>query len=272
MKSKEKIEESVEYILQNKIKKCDLGIVIGTGLGGLVNTVNIIAEIPYSSIPHFPVSKMEMQNSRIIFGKINSREILIFDGRFHKYEDLNYFQITYPIYIMSRLGVRKLIVTNAAGGIDLKLKKGQLMIIKDHINLQGGSPLAEKENFGMGERFVDMSRPYSKDLIEKVVNISNQSKIKIDLGVYACVVGPQLETSAEYKYLRIIGADAVGMSTVPEIIVANQLGIECLAISVITDLCDPENLEPINIKEIIEMGKKGEKQLLKILIELLKDF
>ena len=160
MNSKEKIEESIEHILQNKIKKCDLGVVIGTGLGGLVNSVNIITEIPYSSIPHFPISKMEMQNSRIIFGKINSREILIFDGRFHKYEDLNYFQITYPIYIMSQLGVNKLIITNAAGGIDLKLKKGQLMIIKDHINLQGGSPLAEKENFGMGERFVDMSKPY----------------------------------------------------------------------------------------------------------------
>ena len=126
MNSKEKIEESVEYILQNKIKKCDLGIIVGTGLGGLVNSVNIIVEIQYSSIPHFPLSKMEMQNSRIIFGKINSREILIFDGRFHKYEDLNYFQITYPVFIMSQLGVKKLVVTNAAGGIDLKLKKAIL--------------------------------------------------------------------------------------------------------------------------------------------------
>ena len=170
---------------------------------------------------------------------------------------------------MNELGVKKLIISNAAGAINLNYDKGEIMLIEDHINLQGGSPLAEKGIDSLGNRFVDMSEPYDNSLKDKAIKIAGEKKITLHKGIYAAVVGPQLETKAEYRYLKIIGADAVGMSTVPEVIVANQLGIDCIAFSVLTDVCDPDNLEPIDINNIMEMAKKAEQSLIVIVKQLI---
>ncbi len=264
----QKIEESADYIKSQGIEGGALGIILGTGLGDLVKHLNIEKEIPFENIPHFPVATVEYHSGKLILGTLNSKKVLVFQGRFHLYEGYNFFEITYPVRILNALGIKKLIISNAAGAINLNFNKGEIMLIEDHINLQGGSPLAEQGIETLGERFVDMSEPYDKKMIEQVKVIAKQEKIKLHSGVYAAVVGPQLETKAEYRYLKIIGADAVGMSTVPEIIVANQLKMECIAFSVITDVCNPEDLKPIDIPDIMAMAKKAE-QFLIILIQKL---
>ena len=200
---------------------------------------------------------------------IYGEKVLVFEGRFHAYEGLSYFQITYPIRLMHSVGIKKVIISNAAGAINLNFKKGEVMLIEDHINLQGGSPLAEKGVETLGPRFVDMSAPYASTLCKQVKEIATNNDITLHTGVYAAVVGPQLETKAEYRYLRQIGADAVGMSTVPEVIVANQLNMDCIAFSVLTDECDPANLKPIDIEDIMASAKKAEQSLIILVKNLL---
>ena len=265
----EKINESLAFLKAKGIKDKAIGIILGTGLGDLVEHLNIESEIPYGDIPHFPKSTMEFHKARLLYGKIEDKKVVVFEGRFHAYEGLNYFEITYSIRLMHALAVKQLIISNAAGAINLDFKKGELMLIEDHINLQGGSPLAEKGIDQFGERFVDMSAPYSKNLIERSKNIAHENKISLHTGVYASVMGPQLETRAEYRYLKIIGADAVGMSTVPEVVVANQLQIECIAFSVLTDECDPDNLKPIDIPDIMAAAKKAEQSLIILVKQLI---
>ena len=265
----QKIQESSKYLKKQGIENGAIGIILGTGLSDLVNHLEIEKEIPFEDIPNFRSATVEHHTGKLIYGSLSSKKVLVFQGRFHLYEGYNFFEITYPVRVMNELGVKKLIISNAAGAINLNYDKGEIMLIEDHINLQGGSPLAEKGIDSLGNRFVDMSEPYDNSLKDKAIKIAGEKKITLHKGIYAAVVGPQLETKAEYRYLKIIGADAVGMSTVPEVIVANQLGIDCIAFSVLTDVCDPDNLEPIDINNIMEMAKKAEQSLIVIVKQLI---
>ena len=266
---KQQIDESQAFLNSKGIDSIDFGIILGTGLGDLVNELDVEQEFPYAAIPHFPNTTMEFHHARLLYGNLCGKKVLVFEGRFHAYEGLSYFQITYPIRLMHSVGIKKVIISNAAGAINLNFKKGEVMLIEDHINLQGGSPLAEKGVETLGPRFVDMSAPYASTLCKRVKEIAANNDITLHAGVYAAVVGPQLETKAEYRYLRQIGADAVGMSTVPEVIVANQLNMDCIAFSVLTDECDPANLKPIDIEDIMASAKKAEQSLIILVKNLL---
>ena len=268
---KEKIESSAAFLKTKGIDQIELGVVLGTGLDGLASDVELLQEIPYHDIPHFPTSTQTYQKGRLLYGTLNGISLLAFQGRFHLYEGYDFFEITFWVRVFAALGGKRLIISNAAGAVNLNFDKGELMLLTDHLNLQGGSPLALKGMETLGEHFVDLSQPYSKTLRAKALEIARANKIQLHQGVYAAVVGPQLETAAEYRYLKIIGADAVGMSTVPEVIVAKQLGIEVIAFSVLTDVCDPENLQAINIPDIMAMAKKGEQDLIKIVKGLLSE-
>lgn len=268
---KEKIESSAAFLKTKGIDQIELGVVLGTGLDGLASDVELLQEIPYHDIPHFPTSTQTYQKGRLLYGTLNGITLLAFQGRFHLYEGYDFFEITFWVRVFAALGGKRLIISNAAGAVNLNFDKGELMLLTDHLNLQGGSPLALKGMETLGERFVDLSQPYSKTLRAKALEIARANKIQLHQGVYAAVVGPQLETAAEYRYLKIIGADAVGMSTVPEVIVAKQLGIEVIAFSVLTDVCDPENLQAIDIPDIMAMAKKGEQDLIKIVKGLLSE-
>ena len=269
MNKKEQIAASKKYLAHHKIPHDCIGIILGTGLGDLVEHIDVKVEIPYEDIPHFPKSTMEFHKARLLYGTLNNKEVLVFEGRFHAYEGYTYFEITYPIRLMEAMGCKNVIISNAAGSINLSFKKGELMLIDDHINLQSGSPLAEKGIEALGERFIDMSNPYCKKMTSTALSIALQQGITVHKGVYAAVTGPQLETKAEYRYLKIIGADAVGMSTVPEVIVANQLNMSCIAFSAITDECDPDHLAPINIEDIMASAKKAEQSLIIIVKKLI---
>lgn len=268
---KQQLEESTAFLKNKGIQTPDFGIILGTGLGDLVQEMEVEIEIPYADIPHFPSSTMEFHQARLLYGMLSGRKVVVFEGRFHAYEGLSYFEITYPIRLMHALGVKKVIISNAAGAINLDYKKGEVMLIEDHINLQAGSPLAEKDSESLGPRFVDMSSPYSPSLCHRIKEIAKEKAISLHSGVYVAVTGPQLETKAEYRYLRLIGADAVGMSTVPEVIVANQLEMECVAFSVLTDECDPDNLKPIDIEDIMASAKKAEQSLIVLVKTLLSN-
>jgi len=268
---KEKIESSAAFLKTKGIDQIELGVVLGTGLDRLASDIELFQEISYHDIPHFPTSTQTYQKGRLLYGTLNGISLLAFQGRFHLYEGYDFFEITFWVRVFAALGGKRLIISNAAGAVNLNFDKGQLMLLTDHLNLQGGSPLALKGMETLGERFVDLSQPYSKTLRAKALEIARANKIQLHQGVYAAVVGPQLETAAEYRYLKIIGADAVGMSTVPEVIVAKQLGIEVIAFSILTDVCDPENLQAINIPDIMAMAKKGEQDLIKIVKGLLSE-
>lgn len=260
----EKIKQSLAFLQEKGIGPASIGIVLGTGMYDLISQMNLEKSIAYADIPHFPEATQEFQKGILHYGSLDGKKVYAFQGRYHLYEGHDFFEITYFIRIFKALGGKTLLLSNAAGAINLHFKKGRLMLIEDHINLQGGSPLALKGIETLGERFVDMSMPYTLTLREKVRAIAAAEKIALYQGVYVSVVGPQLETPAEYRYLKIIGADAVGMSTVPEVIVARQLGLEVLGLSVLTDECNPDHLQPIDIVEIMEMAKKGEKDFIKI--------
>lgn len=264
MNFQQQIEESSQFLAAKGIPNTAVGIVLGTGLGILAEELDLKIEMPYCEIPHFPKVTMEYQKGRLLYGLFQGKPVLMFQGRFHAYEGLTYFEITYPIRLMKALGVKTVVLSNAAGALNLSFKKGGLMLIEDHINLQGGSPLAEKGIEVLGNRFVDMIEPYSKRLNDKAVQIAEELEEELFRGVYTIVLGPQLETRAEYRFLKLIGTDAVGMSTVPEVIIANQLAMEVVAFSVLTDLCDPDDLQPIDIEDIMAAAKTAEKKLIRI--------
>ncbi len=264
------INQTTKYLLEEGFKNATVGIILGTGLGQLINHIAIEKEINYSEIPNFPTSTMEFHAGKLILGTLENKKVIVMQGRFHLYEGYSLQEITFPVRILKALGIEQLLISNAAGAVNLNFKKGDLMLIEDHINLQGGSPLAFKNVSDFGERFTDMCEPYDLDLRNKAIEIAKKQEIPLHKGVYAAVVGPQLETKAEYKYLKIIGADAVGMSTVPEVIVANHLKLPVLAISVLTDECDPEHLKPVNIPEIIALAVKAEPVLVALFKELIR--
>lgn len=265
------IEDTTKYLKEKGFNKPDIGIILGTGLGQLLDKVDIIHKVSYNHIPHFPTSTVEFHKGKLIYGKIEGKTAVIMQGRFHLYEGYDLLDVTFPVRIMYRLGIKKLLVSNAAGAINLDFKKGDLMLIDDHINLLGGSPLAYKGVSKIGNIFVDMSCPYDKNMSETLKNIAQSEDITLHQGVYASVLGPQLETRAEYRYLKTIGADAVGMSTVPEVIVANHLKLPVVAVSVLTDECDPDHLEPVNIEDILSTAAKAEPNMVKLFCELIKD-
>lgn len=267
---KKYIKQAVEFLKQRGFEAPEVGIILGTGLGQIIEKVDIEAEMSYNHIPNFPTATVEFHKGKLIYGSLSGKKVILMQGRFHLYEGYSLEDVTFPVRVMHALGIKKLLVSNASGAINLAFKKGEIMLIEDHINLQGGSPLAFKGVEKMGERFVDMSAPYDPDMNQKIENIAQNQKITLHKGVYASVVGPQLETRAEYRYLKIIGADAVGMSTVPEIIVAKHLGLPVSALSVLTDECDPDNLKPVDIPEIMEMASRAEPHMITIFTELLK--
>lgn len=264
------ITETTDYLIAKGFDKPEIGIILGTGLGQLIDEIEIHHEVSYNHIPNFPTATVEFHKGKLICGILENKKVVVMQGRFHVYEGYSLQDVTYPVRIMEKLGIHTLLVSNAAGAINLNFKKGELMLIEDHINLQGSSPLAFKGVEHLGERFTDMSEPYNLEIKTKFKDIAKANNIKLHEGVYASVVGPQLETRSEYRMLKTIGADAVGMSTVPEIIVASHLKIKAAAISVLTDECDPNHLKPVDISEIIAMAEKAEPQMITLFKELIK--
>jgi len=264
------IEETTDYLKEKGFESPEIGIILGTGLGQLLNHVEVLKEVSYNHIPNFPTATVEFHKGKLIYGILEGKKVIVMQGRFHLYEGYSLQDVTYPVRIMKHLGIDTLLVSNASGALNLDYKKGELMLIEDHINLQGGSPLAFKGVEQLGERFVDMSAPYNTTLNTRFETIALKNNMTLHKGVYVSVVGPQLETRAEYKMLRLMGADAVGMSTVPEIIVANHLQLKVAAVSVLTDECNPEHLKPVNISEIIAMAAKAEPDMITLFKELIK--
>lgn len=265
----QKLQETTSFLTSKGIINPTIGIVLGTGLGKLIHEIGIEEEILYSEIPHFPEATVEFHSGKLIYGTLSGKKVLVMSGRFHLYEGYTLQEVTYGIRVMHQLGVKNLLISNAAGAINLSYKKGDLMLLEDHINLQGGSPLAFKQANTFGNIFADMLAPYSKKLNTKLKEIAHKNNIKLHEGVYASVVGPQLETRAEYRMLQILEVDAVGMSTVPEVIVAKQIGLPCIAISVLTDECNPKDLQPVNISEIIAIAEKAEPKMITLFKELI---
>jgi purine-nucleoside phosphorylase len=264
------IKEVVAYLEKRGILNPEVGIILGTGLGtAFVKEIKNPVIINYNSIPHFPISTVEFHKGRLIYGDLKGRKVLAMQGRFHFYEGYSMQQITLPVRVMKILGVRQLLISNAAGNMNMKWKKGELMLIDDHINFQGDNPLRGENFETFGPRFPDMSQPYSKKLNKMLADIAKKHKIRLNKGVYAAVIGPQLETRAEYRFLRMAGADAVGMSTVPEVLVANHMGLPCCAISVLTDDCDPDDLTPVKIQEIIKVANEAEPKVTKLYVSLI---
>ena len=264
------IKEVVAYLERRGIIKPEVGIILGTGLGSqFVKEIRNPVIINYNSIPHFPISTVDFHKGRLIFGELKGKKVIAMQGRFHFYEGYSMQQITLPVRVMKFLGVRHLLISNAAGNMNAKWKKGELMLIDDHINFQSDNPLRGENFETLGPRFPDMSQPYSKKLNKMVIDIAKKNKVKLNKGVYAAVMGPQLETRAEYRFLKMAGADAVGMSTVPEVLVANHMSLPCCAISVLTDDCDPENLKPVSIDEIVKVAAKAEPMLTNLYVQLI---
>lgn len=269
--TQKQLDESTAYLVGKGFEQPEIGIVLGTGLGKLVDDIEEPIEAHYNHIPFFPLATVEFHSGKLLYGTFQGKKVVVMQGRFHLYEGYDLMDVTYPIRVMHQLGIKKLFISNAAGAINLDFKKGDIMLIEDHINLQGGSPLAFKNVAKFGDRFTDMAEPYDKEMRTKLMAIAQREKITLREGVYASVVGPQLETRAEYRMLKILGADAVGMSTVPEVIVANHLRLPIVAVSVLTDECDPDNLQPVNIEEIIAIAGKTEPKMVKLFKELIKE-
>ncbi len=270
MKLPQKIEEAVKYIKSQCQLTPEVGIVLGTGLGGLINSIEQEAVIEYSSIPYFEDPTVMEHEGRLIFGKISGRQVVCMQGRFHLYEGYSYEEVTFPIRVMKALGCEYLVVSNACGCVNTRLKAGQVMCITDHINLLGTNPLMGKNYEELGPRFTDMIEPYSQKMIDIVSEVALDEGISLQKGVYACMSGPSLETRAEYRMLQIIGADVIGMSTVPEVIVGVHSGLKILGLSVITDECFPEALKPISIPEIMENAMRAEPKMVQLIKGMLK--
>lgn len=266
-----KIQEAVKFIQTHVESQPQYGIILGTGLGALVKDINISLELSYQDIPHFPVSTVESHSGKLVFGELSGQPVVAMQGRFHYYEGYNMKEVTFPVRVMKLLGIQKLFISNAAGGVNLNYQVADLMIIDDHIDLLKENPLTGANLDEFGPRFPDMSEPYDQKMIAQAMEIAAKNDIRCHKGVYAAVSGPNLETRAEYRYIARIGADAVGMSTVPEAIVAKHMLLPVFAISAITDLCDPENLEPVEISKILAAAAKAEKGMTRIIKALLAE-
>jgi len=264
------IGETVTFIRTKTDSKPRIGIILGTGLGALAKEIKKEVVLDYSKIPHFPVSTVESHQGKLIFGTLSGKNVVAMQGRFHMYEGYNLKQVTYPVRVMKFLGVENILVSNAAGALNPLFKKGDVMIISDHINLLGDNPLIGPNDDELGPRFPDMSEAYAKNLIAIAKHAALDLKIHLQEGVYVAVQGPNLETKAEYRFLRAIGADAVGMSTVPENIVAQHMGMKVLGFSILTDECFPDALKPALLEEILKVAGKAEPKMTAIMKEVIK--
>jgi len=245
-----------------------IGIILGTGLGQLAGAIEAEVVIDYADIPHFPLSTVESHNGRLILGRLGGRDVVAMQGRFHYYEGYSMQEITFPVRVMYQIGVRTMIVSNACGGLNPLYRRGDLMVMEDHINLLGDNPLIGRNDDTLGPRFPDMSEPYSHELIALAERAALDAKIGLQKGTYVAVAGPNLETRAEYRFLRTIGADVVGMSTVPEVIVARHMDMKVLGLSIVTDECFPDKLAPVDVAEIIETASRAEPKLTTIVTEV----
>ena len=253
----QQITKSVRAIWEKTAFRPDIAIILGTGLGNLAKRVTKEVAISYDSIPNFPKATAQSHAGRLLLGMLGGKKVVIMDGRFHYYEGYPLEQITFPVRVLRKLGAKILIVSNAAGALNLSYKKGDLVLIEDHINLMGVNPLVGPNDDRLGVRFPDMSEPYSNRLMTIAEKAAHEKRIPLKRGIYMGVSGPNLETRAEYRFMRKTGADLVGMSTVPEVIVGVHAGFEILGISVATDLCDPDHLKPVNIEEIIRTAQEA---------------
>ncbi len=265
----EMVQETKAFIESKTSIKPQYGIILGTGLGRLADNIEKDTIIPYEEIPHFPVSTVEAHAGKLIIGHLAGKPVMAMQGRFHYYEGYSMQQIAFPVRVMKFLGAHTLVVSNACGGINPLYKPGTIMAITDHINLLADNPLIGSNDNRIGPRFPDMSEPYSKELLELVSKVAIENKIRIERGVYASMSGPMLETRAEYRMLKTLGADVIGMSTVPEVIAAVHAGLKVLGLSVVTDSCLPDALEPADIKQIIAVADKAEPVLVKLIEKVL---
>ncbi len=262
---RKRIDEAVQFLRDRTRMEPAIGIILGTGLGGLVREIRAELVVDYAEIPHFPVSTVESHHGKLIFGTLAGKQVVAMQGRFHMYEGYSLQQVTFPVRVMYLLGVRTLLISNAAGGMNPQFGRGTIMVITDHINLLGDNPLIGPNDDSLGPRFPDMSEPYSRDLIRLAEEVALEMRIRTERGVFVAVPGPNLETRAEYRFLRLIGADAVGMSTVPENIVAKHMGMHVLGFSIITDECFPDALQPANVADIIAVANRTEPHLTAIM-------
>lgn len=264
------IEEAAGVIRRRWSGPARVGIILGTGLGSLAGQIQTEATFEYATIPHFPRSTSIGHTGQLVCGQLAGLPVVAMEGRFHAYEGYSYQQITFPVRVMRALGAELLVVSNACGGLNPQFGLGDIMVIEDHINLMNGNPLVGMNDDRLGPRFPDMSAPYDRRLIDKALEIARRENFVAHKGVYVAVVGPNLETRAEYRFLRTIGADAVGMSTVPEVLVAIHGGMRVLGLSVITDMCLPDCLKPANIEEILAVAASAEPKLRKIVLGVLE--
>jgi purine-nucleoside phosphorylase len=265
-----KIDAAVKAICERHSGTPRVGIILGTGLGGLAAQIESSTSIPYSEIPQFPVSTVESHAGQLVCGRLRGIEIVAMEGRFHYYEGYSMQEVTFPVRVMRALGVEILIVTNAAGGMNPQFELADVVLIEDHINLMGDNPLRGRNDDRLGPRFPDMASPYDRTLINLAQKSALELAIPCHKGVFVAVTGPNLETRAEYRMLRMLGADVVGMSTVPEVIVAVHGGLRVLGFSIVTDICLPDALEPVNIRQIIEVAGRGGERLTKLIGRILE--
>ena len=265
-----KIQETTKYIQGIIDVKPEFGIVLGTGLGGLVKEIEAMATIPYNDIPNFPVSTVKGHEGKLIFGTLGGKNVVAMQGRFHYYEGYSMHDLTFPIRVLKMLGIKLLILSNAAGGVNPDYEIGDLMVIRDHINLMGNNPLIGKNDTGLGPRFPDMSEAYDKKIIRHFTKIARIHNIHFQVGVYAAVTGPTFETPAEYKYISILGADAVGMSTVPEAIVARHMSLPVFAVSVISDLGVEGKIVEISHDDVIDAASMVEPKMTLVIKEMIE--
>ncbi len=267
----DQIHDATRSIQTRWSGKPTVGIILGTGLGGLAEEITAEARLDYDSIPYFPTSTVQTHAGRLVCGKLAGKTVMAMEGRFHFYEGYSLQQITLPVRVMKAMGCEVLIVSNACGGMNPQYSKGDIMVIEDHINLLGDNPLIGKNDDRLGPRFPDMCQPYDRQLIQLAHKVALEEKIKLQQGVFVAVPGPNLETRAEYRFLRAAGADVVGMSTVPEIIVAVHCGLRSVGFSIITDMCLPDALEPASIEDIIATANTAEKKLRVLVKRLLRE-
>lgn len=262
--------EALNYIQQQTEMKPNYMLILGTGLGQLADEMEIETEIPYDQIPHFPTSTVESHAGKLLFGMLGEKEVVAMQGRFHYYEGYTMQQIAFPVRVLKANGADTLIVSNACGGMNTNYAPGDIMLITDHINMLGDNPLMGPNDDELGPRFPDMSEPYSERLMDIAKNVALENNIGMHQGVYVALSGPMLETKSEYRYLRQLGADVVGMSTVPEVISAVHMGMEVLGISAITDECFPDSLKAVDIEDILEAAAIAEPKMTRVIMQTLK--
>ncbi len=266
----DQVQETVNYIKAKTGFTPEYGVILGSGLGSFTDDIQIEVTLPYTEIPNFPVSTVQGHKGALVFGTIGTKKVVAMQGRFHFYEGYDMKQVTFPVRVMKYLGVTKLVVSNASGGVNPSYKVGSIVLIKDHINMMPEHPLRGKNDERFGPRFVNMSEPYNRSMIVKAKEIAQELNIEVHDGVYLGLQGPTFETLAEYKMVKALGADCVGMSTVPEVIVARHMELECFGLSVITDMGDEENIEEVNHEEVLKAAQTAEphvRNLIKTLIE-----